>query len=79
MNTISEIFSQLPPPFNMIVLVVAFGCGTQVLGALFKQVRLFADHEADRRFKRDLVDSGLSVEETERIAAAKVTKRQGAA
>lgn len=78
MEVIREIFSELPPPFNMIVLIVAFGCLTELIRTVAKQIRIFADHEADRRFKRDLVDSGLTVEESERLAETQVFKRDEA-
>lgn len=64
---------QLPPPFNMIVLVVALGCLAGMVKAVAKQIRIYADHEADRRLKRDMIDSGLSVEEADRIARLEVT------
>ncbi|MEO0529674.1 MAG: hypothetical protein AAF266_03755 [Planctomycetota bacterium] len=74
MEFISELFSQLPPPFNMIVAVMAIIFGVGLISEVVKQVRIFADHEADRRLKREMIESGLSVEEAERIASLKVTE-----
>ncbi len=71
-STQESVFSRLldiPPPFNMVVLIVAFGCGASVIKGVVKQVRIFADNEADRRLKREMIESGLAVDEAERIAA----------
>jgi hypothetical protein len=73
MNQFFDIVQQMPPPFNMVVLIIAIGCAASVLKGVVKQVRVFADNEADRRLKRAMIDTGLSVEEAERIAAMKVT------
>ncbi len=73
MNAFFDIVRQMPPPFNMIVLIVAIGCGVSLLTGIVKQVRIFADNEADRRLKREMIDSGLGVDEAERIASMKVT------
>ncbi|TWU00627.1 hypothetical protein Pla108_15790 [Botrimarina colliarenosi] len=74
MSAFFDLVREMPPPFNMIVLVVAIGSAAGVVKALVKQLRVYADNDADRRLKRDLVDSGLTVPEVERIAAAKVTR-----
>jgi hypothetical protein len=68
-----DIIQQMPPPFNMVVLIVAIGCAATVIKGVVKQVRIFADNEADRRLKRAMIDTGLSVEEAERIASMRVT------
>ena len=58
----------LPPPFNMIVLLAAIVFTAEIVKALVKQTRVWADREADRRMKQDLIHSGMSVEEAERWA-----------
>lgn len=73
MTQFFDIVQQMPPPFNMVVLIVAIGCAASVIKGVAKQVRVFADNEADRRLKRAMIDTGLSVEEAERIASMKVT------
>ncbi len=72
MSEFLDLVSDMPPPFNMAVLIVAIGCGMSLLSGIVKQVRIFADNEADRRLKREMIDNGLSVEEAERIAAMKI-------
>jgi len=73
MDAFFDIVRQMPPPFNMIVLLVAIGCGASLVKGIVKQVRIFVDNEADRRLKREMIDSGLGADEAERIASMKVT------
>lgn len=61
-------------PFNMIVLVVLIGSLAGVIGTIASQVRLYATHRTEINFKRDLVERGLSVDEIERVVAAKSAK-----
>lgn len=72
MDAALSTFLNVPPPFNMIVLVVAITCTLGAIKSIAKQARIYADHEADRRLKRDLIDVGLSGEEAERIVRAPV-------
>lgn len=58
----------LPPPFNMIVLIVAIGCAFELIKTTIKQIRRFADNDADRRLRREMFESGVSVEEAEQWA-----------
>ena len=58
-------------PFGMIVLVVLICSVFGVIGTIAKQIRIFATHRADVHLKRELVERGLSVEEIERVVAAK--------
>jgi hypothetical protein len=73
MSQFLDIIQQMPPPFNMVVLIVAIGCVASVIKGVVKQARVFADNEADRRLKRAMIDTGLSVEEAERISSMRVT------
>ena len=58
-------------PFGMIVLVVLIGCMVGVINTIAKQIRMYATHRADVNLKRELVERGLSVDEIERVMAAK--------
>jgi hypothetical protein len=58
-------------PFGMIVLVVLIGSAFGLVGTIAAQIRKFATHRADVQLKRELVERGLSVEEIERVVAAK--------
>jgi hypothetical protein len=74
MGGIYELFRSIMnmgPPWNMIVLVVLISCTTGVFTSLFKQIRKYGCYRRDIDLKRDLVERGLSVEEIERIVAAK--------
>ena len=74
MDSVIELFKailSIPIPFNMVVLVVLFFCVTGVVTSMLKQIRKYACHRRELDFKRDLVERGLSVEEIERIMAAK--------
>jgi hypothetical protein len=63
--------TNLRTPFNMIVLVVLISCAAGIVTTLFKELRKFACHRQELNLKRDLVERGLSVEEIERVIAAK--------
>lgn len=76
MNSIVELFKgilSIPVPFNMIVLVTLIFCTTSVITSIFKQIRKYACYRRDIDLKRELVERGLSVDEIERIVAAKAT------
>lgn len=64
---------RIPVPFNMIVLVVLFGCIAGIIGTIAKEIRKYACHTQDIAFKRELVERGLDGDEIERIVAAEVT------
>jgi hypothetical protein len=71
---IMELFKgilNLQTPFNMIVLVVLFGCVTGVIKGIATQIRKYGCHRQDIDFKRELVDRGLSADEIERIIQAR--------
>ena len=70
----SEMFQSIiniPPPFNMIVLIVLFGSLASVLGTIAWQISAVAIHRQELTFKRELVERGMTAEEIERIVRAK--------
>jgi hypothetical protein len=71
MHELVEMFKDLGPPWNMIVLVVLISCIASVFKAIAKQSRFYATHRAEVNLKRDLVERGLSVDEIERVIAAR--------
>jgi hypothetical protein len=74
MGGIYELFKgimAMGSPWNMIVLVVLITCTTGVFTSMFKQMRKYGCYRRDVDLKRDLVERGLSVDEIERIVAAK--------
>lgn len=68
-----ELFQSLQSPFTMIVLIVLIGCMVSVICGVTAAIGKYASHRADLQFKRELVERGLSVEEIERVIAAKST------
>ena len=63
----------IPVPFNMIVLIVLFGCTTGVITGIAKEIRKYGCHRQEIDFKRELVERGLDGEEIERIVSAPFT------
>ena len=62
----------LPPPFNMVVLIMLIiGLGSTIQ-AISKHLTSYADNRATERFKLELIQSGLSVEEAQQWASMKV-------
>jgi hypothetical protein len=70
MSTFLQSILHLETPFNWLSLMGLAGIVFGAVTAAVTQIRKFADHALDVRFKRDLVERGLSVEEIERVLAA---------
>ena len=70
MKDIFQSILQFETPFNWLSLVILVLGVAGIVTGIAKQVRKFAVHAVDVRFKRDLVERGLSVEEIERVLAA---------
>lgn len=71
----SELFEKLfylPPPFNMVVLIVSLFAISSLLSSVVKSGLRFADRRATERFKLELVQSGISVEEAQKWVDLKV-------
>jgi hypothetical protein len=62
---------EIQTPFNMIILIVLIASAAGVLSSIAKQIRKYASHRQEIELKRELVERGLSVDEIERIIAAK--------
>jgi hypothetical protein len=65
---------------HWIVAIVLICVVASVITSIAKQLRKYACHRNEVELKRDLVERGLSVEEIERIVAAKgsVTNKDSA-
>lgn len=74
MDALSNAFLQVPPPFNMVIAITAIICVASLFGELIKQVRVYADHEADRRLKRDMIDAGYNSQEARDLSELAVTR-----
>ncbi|MCA9259766.1 MAG: hypothetical protein KDA61_11225 [Planctomycetales bacterium] len=65
-----NIWSQLlylPPPFNMIVLIIAIVSGAQAVAAVAREVRRAVERRAELDFQSELLDRGMSIEEIQRL------------
>lgn len=58
---------------NWIVMIVLICVAASLITSIAKQIRKYGCHRSEVELKRDLVERGLSVEEIERIVAAKGT------
>jgi hypothetical protein len=66
----------IPPPFNMIVLIVLFGSAAGVLSSIATQIRKYGCHRQDIDFKRELLDRGLTPDEIVDVVAATGSSRR---
>jgi hypothetical protein len=71
MSDLFDPILRLGAPFSMVVFLMLIGGAVAIISTLAKQIRKFACHHAEVNLKRDLVERGLSVEEIERVIAAK--------
>ncbi len=62
---------RIPTPFNFLVAVVLIYCCAEVITSIAKQIRKFAGQRLELDFKRELLDRGMSIDEVERMVAAK--------
>jgi hypothetical protein len=69
-NAIHSI-TNIPAPFNMIVLVVLIVMAAGLVGTIAKQARKWACHRQELEFKREMLDRGLSADEIERVVRAR--------
>jgi hypothetical protein len=66
----TNIFASFEGPVWFMLIPLAFiVCG--LLGALATQIRKYVCYRHELDFKRDLVERGLSIDEIERVVAAK--------
>ena len=66
---------------NWIVTVVFICVGASLIGSIAKQIRKYGCYRQEVALKRDMVERGLSVDEIERLVAAKgrtISKDSGA-
>ena len=71
----SEFLQSIPPPFNMVVVIVLICSIAGVITSIAKQTRKFACYRQELDFKREMLDRGMSSEEIERVARAKVNEQ----
>jgi hypothetical protein len=71
MSSALQSITNIPPPFNMIVLIVLIVMAASVVATVAKQCRKWACHRQEMEFKRELLDRGMSAEEIERVVRAR--------
>jgi len=77
MNDVFQMLFQGHQPWGMIITVVLIGCLTGVIMNITDEIRKYACHREDVQLKRELVERGLSVDEIERIVAARTNAPPG--
>lgn len=70
MNEIINQVFDLPPPFNMVVVIVAIVMGTGVITSVASEIRKYASHRESMEAIRDLAERGMNAAEIERILNA---------
>lgn len=74
MQFLSDVFSHLPPPFNLVIGVMLIICVTSLVSDAIKQVGLYANRSADRELKREMIEAGYTPDDAARLAEMKVTE-----
>jgi len=70
--------TNIPAPFNMVVMIVLIVCIAGMVTGVAKEIRKFFCHRQEIEFKRELVDRGLGGDEIERIMAASIGSNEKA-
>ena len=60
----------MPPPFNMVVVIVVVVMGTGVITSIASEIRKYASHRESIEVIRELAERGMSAEEIERVLHA---------
>jgi hypothetical protein len=74
LGTLLRILTVIPPPFNMVVLIVLIASIAGVLTAVSKNVREYFVHREELDLKREMIESGMSAEEIERVLLTRSTE-----
>lgn len=67
MSVLLRILTVIPSPFNMVVLIVLIACIAGVLTEVARQVRAYLSHRDELELKREMIESGMTADEIERI------------
>jgi hypothetical protein len=68
----SDMTELLKPVFNNWILLIAIICVISgMITSIAKQIRKYGCHRSEMELKREMVERGLSVEEIERVIAAR--------
>ena len=77
MSHFFESIVSIPPPFNMVVLIVLIISSAGIVTSIAKQIRKYACHRQELDFKRELLDRGLSSQEIREIIKAHTPRNEG--
>ncbi len=72
-HAIDSIIS-IPPPFNMVVLIVLIGSIGGVVTSFITQIRKYASHRQELEFKRELLDRGMTAAEIVQVIQTKTPR-----
>ena len=73
MSELLHSVTNLPTPFNMIVLIVLISAAAGIVTAIVKQLGAYAQQRQDLLFKRELIDRGMSADEVQRVVESRST------
>jgi hypothetical protein len=66
-----RLITEMPSPFNMVVLVVLFATVGTVIKAIAKYIRQYASHRQELALKREMLERGMSAGEIEQVIRAR--------
>ena len=71
MTEILRAITSIEAPFNMIILIVLIGCVCGIITGVAKQFRKYLCHRDEIELKRDMLASGMTADEIERVVRVK--------
>ena len=69
-----QAITAMESPFNMIVLIVLISCGAGAVNGIASQVRKYLTHRDEMDLKREMLASGMSADEIERVSSSRPTR-----
>lgn len=70
MSDVLQRIVSMPPPFNMVVLVVLIFSVAGIFSSIAKQIRKYACYRQELEFKREMLDRGMTPDEIRDVIAA---------
>jgi hypothetical protein len=65
-----ELIRGMGVPFSTAIVIVLFICLTSLVVLIAGMIEAFVRHRLDLRFKREMLDRGMSVDEIEQLLGA---------
>ncbi len=70
MNEIIHQILSMPPPFNMVTVIVVVVMGVGLITSVAREIRKYASHRESMEVIRELADRGMSADQIERLLKA---------